>query len=170
MTPPLARTALRAGGGPPRSGSGAALDTVHRTEFTRRQHANETLHTTQGRSFSRPGSIPRGALERLGDGRDLIGPDPGTGERRHAADRREGFRRGLQYHQVERLLAVTPRAPDDQQRRPDALELLPGNVGARVALHALDGALNLRRLHRHGRAKPAGRVTLDAVPGQDLVH
>src|SRR5438046_3286777 len=82
-------------------------------------------------------------LERLGDGEPLILPPARPGKRRHATNCRDAITLGLEQHQVERFLAMPARATSDQQGSRDALEFTRRNVGARVALHALDRALDL---------------------------
>ena len=100
-------------------------------------------------------------------------PDPPharTGERRHATDSRDALWLGLEHHQVECLLSMATRATSDQEGSGDALALAGWDIGARVALHAFDGALDLRRLHRNGYSKLPGAMTLHTVLREDLAH
>ena len=47
----------------------------------------------------------------------------------------------------------------------------PGGIlSARVVLHALDGALNFRRLHGDSGSKTPRAMTLHTIPHQDLAH
>src|SRR6185295_2310583 len=115
-------------------------------------------------------SIVNQRLERLRGGKRLIRPQTRAGKRVHAANRREALGLGLEHHQVERLLAMAARAASHQEGRGDALELTGRNISARVGLHALDGALNLCRLHRDGYPKTPVAVTLHAILGKDLAN
>src|SRR5262245_8834294 len=109
-------------------------------------------------------------VERLSDGEHLILAHARAWERRHATDRGDAFGLGLEHHQVERLLAMAARAASHQQGSGDALELTRRNIGARMVLHALNRALNLRWFHRNGHAQAAGAVTLYAVLHQNLAN
>src|SRR5262245_21005655 len=115
-------------------------------------------------------SLGKELLECAREGGRLIGPHARPGKRSHAPDRREALGLGLEHHQAERLLAVAAGAPHHQERGGDPLELTPRDIGARVALHPLDRALDLRRLHREGHGEPAGAVAFHAVLPQDLAN
>jgi hypothetical protein len=65
---------------------------------------------------------------------------------------------------------MAARATHHQEGSGDALELAEWDIGARMVLHARDGALDLRRLHRHGHAKLPGAMTLHTVLLEDLAH
>src|SRR5262249_7840265 len=98
-------------------------------------------------------STPNQPVERLCDGPPLIRPHARAGERDHATDGGDALGLGLEHHQVERLLVMAARAASHQEGSGDALELSRRNICAGVALHALNRALNLRRLHRHSHPK-----------------
>src|SRR5262245_54559337 len=100
----------------------------------------------------------------------LIGPHARSGKRGHAPDGCQPLRLGLEHHQTEGLLVVAARAPYHQQRRGDTVELAARDVGARVILHALDGALDLGWLHREGHGETAGSVAFDAILPKDLAN
>src|SRR5262249_48624308 len=104
------------------------------------------------------------------NGEYLIRPHARTGERRHATDGGDALRLGLEHHQVERLLAMAARATHHQEGSGYTLELTGRDIGTRVVLHALDGALDLRWLHRHSHAKSPGAMTLHTVLREDLAH
>src|SRR5215475_4385377 len=65
---------------------------------------------------------------------------------------------------------MAARATHHQEGSGDALELAGRDIGARVALHALDGALDLRWLHCNGHPKSSGAMTLHTVLLEDLAH
>src|SRR5262245_45909322 len=109
-------------------------------------------------------------FERLRDGGNLIRPHARAGKRRHPTDSGDALRLGFEHHQVERLLVMTARAASHQQGSSDTLELSRRNICAGVALHALNRALNLRRLHRHSHPKTASAMTLHAILCEDLAN
>src|SRR5262245_38443520 len=109
-------------------------------------------------------------VERLCDDEHLIRPHARARERDHATDGGDALGLGLEHHQVERLLVMAARAASHQEGSGDALELSRRNICAGVALHALNRALNLRRLHRHSDAKTPGAVTLHAILCEDLAN
>src|SRR4030095_2089941 len=109
-------------------------------------------------------------LERLRDREHLIRPDTRAGKRRHAADRGDALGLSLEHHQVERLLAMAARAANHKKRRSDAVEFSRRDIGARMGLHALNSALDVRRLHRHSHPKTPGAMTLNAILREDLTN
>ena len=68
------------------------------------------------------------------------------------------------------LLSMATRATSDQEGSGDALELAGWDIGARVALHALYGALDLRWLDRNGHAESPGAMTLHTILHEDSAH
>ena len=92
---------------------------------------------------------------------------PETRERRHAANRGDALWLDLEHHQIERVLTVAARAPEHEEGRGDAFELTGRDIGTRMVFHALDGALDLGRLHRHRHPEALRRRngrTLPPVP------
>src|SRR5215470_17297915 len=78
-------------------------------------------------------------LKGLRDGERLVRPHSRAGERRHAPDRGDALRLGLEHHQVQRLLAMAAGATNHQEGRGDTLKLTRRDIGAWIILHASNG-------------------------------